>query len=78
MANQKLIFSNDGTIKTIDNYVLSKEEASMNVEKYDEDVEDQYAYMDIEDIKNLEDKKEKVKDMYMDIKKSLLWMIHME
>jgi len=69
MANQKLIFSNDGTIKTIDNYVLSKEEASMNVEKYDEDVEDQYAYMDIEDIKNLEDKKEKVKDMYMDIKK---------
>ncbi len=28
MANQKLIFSNDGTIKTIDNYVLSKEEES--------------------------------------------------
>ncbi len=26
MANQKLIFSNDGTIKTINNYVLSKEE----------------------------------------------------
>ncbi|GEM_PF-1421706 len=28
MANQKLIFSNDGTIKSIDNYVLSKEEES--------------------------------------------------
>ena len=26
MANQKLIFSNDGIIKTIDNYVLFKEE----------------------------------------------------
>jgi len=26
MENQKLIFSNDGTIKNIDNYVLSKEE----------------------------------------------------
>lgn len=71
MANQKLIFSYDGTIKTIDNYVLSKEEeeASKNVEKYDEDVEDPYAYMDIEDIKNLEAKKKKVKDMSMDIKK---------
>jgi len=71
MANQKLIFSDDGTIETIDNYVLSKEEeeASMNVEKYDEDVEDPYTYMNIEDIKNLEDKKEKVKDMSMDIKK---------
>ena len=42
MANQKLIFSDNGTIKTIDNYVLSKEEeeASRNVEKYDEEVED--------------------------------------
>jgi len=26
----------------------------MNVEKYDEDVEDPYAYMDIQDIKNLD------------------------
>lgn len=61
MANQKLIFSNDGTIKTIDNYVLSneEEEASKNIEKYDEDVEDPYTYMDIEDIKNLEAKKNK-------------------
>lgn len=70
MANQKLIFSNDGTIKTIDNYVLSKEEeeASMNVEKYDEDVEDPYAYMDIEDIKNLEAKKKKVSNKSKAIK----------
>ncbi len=70
MANQKLIFSNDGTIKTIDNYVLSneEEEASRNIEKYDEDVEDPYTYVDIEDIKNLEAKKKKVKDMSMDIK----------
>jgi hypothetical protein len=65
MANQKLIFSDDGTIKTIDNYVLSKEEeeASRNVEKYDEEVDDPYAYMDIEDIKNLEAKKKKVNNM---------------
>jgi len=56
MANQKLIFSNDGTIKTIDNYVLSKEEeeASRNIEKYYEDVEDPYTYIDIEDIKSIE------------------------
>jgi len=38
MANQKLIFSDDGTIKTIDNYVLSKEEeeASRDVVKHED------------------------------------------
>ncbi|WP_346905851.1 hypothetical protein [Clostridium sp.] len=71
MVNQKLIFNNDRTIKTIDNYVLSKEEeeVSRNVEKYDEDVENPYTYMDIEDIKKMEAKKKKVKGMSMDIKK---------
>jgi len=71
MANQKLIFSNDGTIKTIDNYMLSKEEeeASRNVERYDEEVEDPYTYMDIEDIKNLEAKKKKLNNTSLISKK---------
>jgi len=62
MSNKKLIFSNDGTIKTIDNYVLSKEEeeASRDVVKHEEDIEDPYTYMDIEDIKTIEAKKKKV------------------
>jgi len=70
MANQKLIFSNDGTIKTIDNYVLSKEEedASRDVLKHEEDIEDPYSYMDIEDIKNLEAKKKKVSNKSKAIK----------
>ncbi|MEG1142603.1 MAG: hypothetical protein RSE41_09205 [Clostridia bacterium] len=70
MANQKLIFSDDGTIKTIDNYVLSKEEeeASKDVEKYDEEAEDPYAYMDIEDIKSIEANKKKVNNISMAIK----------
>ncbi|GEM_PF-591522 len=72
MANQKLIFSDDGTIKTIDNYVLSQdeEEASRDVEKYDEDIEDPYTYMDIEDIKNLEAKKKKVSNKSRPIKEN--------
>jgi uncharacterized protein with ACT and thioredoxin-like domain len=73
MANQKLIFSDDGTIKTIDNYVLSneEEEASRNVEKYDEEVEDPYTYMDIEDIKTLEANKKKVNNMSRAIKEKI-------
>ncbi|HAR85079.1 MAG TPA: hypothetical protein DCR69_05060 [Clostridium sp.] len=72
MANQKLIFSNDGTIKTIDNYVLSKEEedASRDVVKHEEDIEDPYTYMDIEDIKNLEAKKKKVSNKSKAIKEN--------
>jgi len=72
MANQKLIFSNDGTIKTIDNYVLSKEEedASRDVLKHEEDIEDPYTYMDIEDIKNLEAKKKKVSNKSKAIKEN--------
>jgi len=72
MANQKLIFSNDGTIKTIDNYVLSKEEedASRDVVKHEEDIEDPYTYMDIEDIKNLEAKKKKVNNKSRAIKEN--------
>ncbi len=72
MANQKLIFSNDGTIKTIDNYVLSKEEedASRNVVKHEEDIEDPYTYMDIEDIKNLKVKKKKGSNKSKAIKKN--------
>ncbi|WP_346921059.1 hypothetical protein [Clostridium sp. UBA7339] len=72
MANQKLIFSNEGTIKTIDNYVLSKEEedASRDVLKHEEDIEDPYTYMDIEDIKNLEAKKKKVSNKSKAIKEN--------
>lgn len=72
MANQKLIFSNDGTIKTIDNYVLSKEEedASRDVVKHEEDIENPYTYMDIEDIKNLVAKKKKVSNKSKVIKEN--------
>ncbi|MEG1255763.1 hypothetical protein [Clostridium sp.] len=65
MANPKLIFSEDGIIETIYNYVLliEEEEPSNHIEKYEEDVEDAYAYMNIEDIKKLEAEKKKLKNI---------------
>lgn len=71
MVSQKLVFNNDGTTKTIDSYILSneEEEASRNVEKYDEDIEDPYTYMDIEDIKKIEAKKKKINNTSLISKK---------
>jgi hypothetical protein len=71
MVSQKLVFNNDGTTKTIDSYILSneEEEASRNVEKYDEDVEDPYTYMDIDDIKKIEAKKKKINNTSLISKK---------
>ncbi|MEG1256825.1 hypothetical protein [Clostridium sp.] len=73
MANQKIIFSEDGTIETIDNYVLSKDEegSSNQVEEY---VEDAYTYMDIEDILKIEVEKKKVNNKAKSHEKSL-WTI---